>query len=99
MGNLIVKNSAGQVAIIEVEVKQNGQTIKKLSGLCIPNGDQSDPITLNGGLYEVTVKVKDKGGNILQDTKQVIVPKEGEYVHVVPPLPEEEKTSVPLNLV
>jgi len=99
MGNLIVKNSAGVVPIVEIEVIKNGQTVKKLTNQKIANGYSSDPIPLEPGVYDVTVTFKDPNGNIYAVKEQVFINREGDTVLEIFQVPQEPKVIIRAKLV
>ena len=94
MGNLIVKNSAGSVAIVEIEVRQNGRIIANPPNLSIPNGHSSAAIPLNAGVYDVTVKVKDMGGTITSITERIVIEQDEDSTLEIYQAPPEEKVLI-----
>jgi hypothetical protein len=98
MGNLIVKNSAGPIPIVEIEITGNGQT-KKLTNQNIPNGHSSDKIPLEQGGYVVTVTFKDPNGNISVVKAQVSIYQEGDTLLEIFQAPQEPKIIIRANLV
>ena len=98
-GNLIVKNSAGQVPIDEIEVIKIGQTVKKLTSQSIANGYSSDSIPLEPGVYDVAVTFKDLNGNTHVVREQVMINQEGDTVFEIFQAPQEPKVLIKANLV
>jgi hypothetical protein len=96
MGDLIVENGTYVDAITEIDVK--GYPNKRQTGLNILSNNESDPISLQQGTYDVDITVKDPNGKITKVNKQVTIPKDGCKL-VIKPQPEEPETSVPPNLV
>ena len=97
MGNLIVKNGTAVMVIDTIEVTQKGQTVVKQTGLNIPSGGTYS-IPLQPGVYDATVTFRDPGGKTIQETKQVAITQEEDYILEIYQVPEETKTSVPPNL-